>query len=329
MRRSRCSPRSRPRLRRGACSCWRRCCRMKPRARPAAFASCARARKCCRSRRSRSSRACSSRAPRSASCPNIVRLGEWMHRVAGGVPSHCLELASDLINRGIVRYVGGTWLRAERGRARIVASGLGRSAESIGSGACRLRRARCSRRCRVHSGDTGATVVPGGGASATASRDVFACLDELLHEEVLTVSGDNYRFHQEALRNIVQGRLSDERKRALHAIDRPCDARAGRAPKIAWRASKPGSICCAAGRSWKAPSCSPPPPWISRSAPAACRRRFPRSKRRAACTSSTNARCTSSCRSSRASRPKAITPIDGSRSSMAKRRFACCARRPA
>jgi tetratricopeptide (TPR) repeat protein len=55
-------------------------------------------------------------------------------------------------------------------------------------------------------------------AQAHGVSEAFACLDELLHEEVLTVSGDHYRFHQEALRNIVLARLSHERKHALHAI---------------------------------------------------------------------------------------------------------------
>jgi hypothetical protein len=148
--------------------------------------------------------------------PNIVRLGEWMHRVAGGVPSHCLELASDLINRGVVRYTGGTWFVPNEVAIDSLPSGL---EEALIDRLGRLSGPALSllEALSVHSG---ALALPLCQAVAQAHgvADVFACLDELLHEEVLTVSGDNYRFHQEALRKIVLARLSHEHRHALHAI---------------------------------------------------------------------------------------------------------------
>jgi hypothetical protein len=148
--------------------------------------------------------------------PNIVRLGEWMHRVAGGVPSHCLELASDLINRGIVRYVGGAWHVPSEVALESLPSGLEEAlVERIGrlaGPALALLEA-----LSVHNG---ALALPLCQAVARAHgiADVFGCLDELLRQEVLTVSGDNYRFHQEALREIVLARMNTEKKRALHAV---------------------------------------------------------------------------------------------------------------
>ena len=147
--------------------------------------------------------------------PNIVRLGEWMYRLTGGVPSHCLELASDLIKRGLVRYQGGTWFLPSEVALESLPSGL---EEALTGRIGRLSNEAyaLAEILSVHRGPVGLPLCRAL-AEARGVPDVFALLDELLHEDVLSVSGDDYRFRQEALRAILLARIEAERKRVLHA----------------------------------------------------------------------------------------------------------------
>jgi hypothetical protein len=142
--------------------------------------------------------------------PNTARLGEWMQRLAAGNPAHCLELASELVRRGVVRYRDGSWFVPQEVALDALPSAfeealverlLGLPAPALG----------LLELLSLADGPVGIEI-----CRALGVPDVFMRLDELLSHEVVSVSGDSYRIRQEALRGIVLARLDDARRAQLH-----------------------------------------------------------------------------------------------------------------
>jgi hypothetical protein len=146
--------------------------------------------------------------------PNVMPLGEWMFRAGEGIASHCFELATELRRRGIVRYVGGTWVVPQDAALQGLPSGL---REALAERLSRLspEAAALAEALAVHAAPLGIELCRAA-ADAASVREVFAGLDELTANDVLALSGERYRFRQETLRELLLERLDDARKRALH-----------------------------------------------------------------------------------------------------------------
>jgi hypothetical protein len=147
------------------------------------------------------------------SVPNLDRLVEWLYRAAHGNPKLTVELVEHLLERGIVRYVAGTWVLPSDEIAETVPQDVAEAfsirVHTLSAEAIALAELLCVRR----GGATAETCLAAG---AAASQQVFAALDELVRKGVLESAGDEYVFAQEALRSTLQRSLAPERVRVLH-----------------------------------------------------------------------------------------------------------------
>lgn len=146
--------------------------------------------------------------------PNVMRLGEWMHRASAGNVSYCFELATELRSRGIVRYGGGTWVLPEDAQAAELPQGM---ADALQQRIARLSPAGLglAEALSVHGLGVGIETCRAV-ADAAGVQDAFAALDELVEKDVVLVSGDRYRFAQDGLRELVAQRIDRERRKRLH-----------------------------------------------------------------------------------------------------------------
>ena len=146
--------------------------------------------------------------------PNVIRLGEWLHRASDGVASHCFELATELRRRGIVRYAAGTWVVPHDAGTEALPAGL---REALSARLERLSpQALSLARALSVNGTPLEVELCRLAAEATGVNDVFAQLDELTDNDVLALAGDRYRFRHEALRELLLAPLADAQRRTLH-----------------------------------------------------------------------------------------------------------------
>jgi hypothetical protein len=147
------------------------------------------------------------------SVPNLDRLVDWLFRGARGNPKLTVELAGHLLQRGVVRYVAGTWVLPSDEIAESVPEDVAEAfsirLRTLSRDAVGLAELLCVRR----GGATAETCLAAGAAD---SESVFDALDELVQRGVLESAGDEYVFAQEALRSTLQRSLAPERVRALH-----------------------------------------------------------------------------------------------------------------
>jgi hypothetical protein len=145
--------------------------------------------------------------------PNIDRLTDWMFRVARGNPKQTIELAEHLMNRGLVRYVDGTWVlpsdEIDDAVPQSMAEAWGERIRSLSAAGLTLAELLSVRR-------NGASAELCLAAGAAEAEHIFAALDELVREGVLESAGDEYVFPQDELRKAVLRRLSPERAGELH-----------------------------------------------------------------------------------------------------------------
>ena len=146
--------------------------------------------------------------------PNTARLAAWMDRVAGGVPLHCTELARYLVDRGLVRLVGGNWVIPDEITGEGIPAGLAEAMDARIAG-LPPRALALGEALGVYGGvfslDEVALV-----AEETERSELFAALDELLYNDVLIGSGTTLQFRHDGLREALLRRLDDERRRLLH-----------------------------------------------------------------------------------------------------------------
>ncbi|HKU39762.1 MAG TPA: protein kinase [Polyangiales bacterium] len=146
--------------------------------------------------------------------PNLERVSDWLYGVAAGSPKLTLELAEHLLNRGIVRYVDGTWvLPPEIGEALppSTAAALMLRFEAVSAAARSLAEILCVARA---------------GAGAEQLLDlagqpvnvVFGALEELVRAGILESAGDEYAFAQHGLRKALAESLDAARLRQLHEL---------------------------------------------------------------------------------------------------------------
>lgn len=148
--------------------------------------------------------------------PKGPRLASWMSRVSGGSPLLCTELARHLIETGVLRYLGGTWVVPEE-------LGLTALPEKL-EAAIDARLGTLSPTARSVAE---ALAVLGRDASLELAVSicqpheeaaVFEALDTLCAHEVVQRADEHYRLRHDALREGLLRRLDPERRRALHLL---------------------------------------------------------------------------------------------------------------
>lgn len=142
------------------------------------------------------------------------RLAEWMHRMTGGNPLLFTELARHLVDREVIRYVGGMWVMPQAIALDDVPRGLPAAMDA------RIRSLTPDGRelaevLSVHGGEIPLELCVLL-ADSDDAEEVFASLDELVYAEVLIGSVHGYRFRHNGLREALLRNLDDKRRRELH-----------------------------------------------------------------------------------------------------------------
>jgi tetratricopeptide (TPR) repeat protein len=144
--------------------------------------------------------------------PNLERVSDWLYQVAHGNPKLTLELAEHLMNRGVVRYVAGTWVVPDHIAEPVpqsMAEAMMLRLSGLSAPALALAELCCVRR---------------GGVSAEVclelvkapAEEVFRALEELVRAGVLESAGGEYAFAQPTVRKALQRSLTPDRSRELH-----------------------------------------------------------------------------------------------------------------
>lgn len=175
--------------------------------------------------------------------PHADVLARTMHRVGGGGPLHCTELARHFVDRGVLRYDGGTWHLPPRIDATDVPRGL-REAMDARIDALSPEGRRLGEALAVQGGDMPLELCVQL-ADAEDEDAVFGALDGLVVEEVLLGSGDSFRFRHDGLREALLRNMDDERRRVLHrrageVIASSGEASAEREAQVGWHFHRGG-----------------------------------------------------------------------------------------
>ncbi|HEX3597897.1 MAG TPA: protein kinase, partial [Polyangiaceae bacterium] len=147
---------------------------------------------------------------------HIVSLARKLHSIAAGSPRAVLQLATHLVEHGIVRYEAGGFLLPDRLLERDLPASLG---EALGRRLDALPAEALELGCALALTDprelpTASYV----GLTTHGHRGkTFRDIDQLVRAELLVREGDRYRLGDGIWRTIVEARLAGERKRELHA----------------------------------------------------------------------------------------------------------------
>ena len=151
---------------------------------------------------------------------NVPTLAGFIHELAGGKPSACLELAQHLVDRGIARFADGAWSLPYRLDALSLPSSFEQAIE-LGFAALSP--------CARELAQLLSQVVPFAPCGLPellelleprfAAKDVFGAIDELLRAQLVQIgSDDGYALRDATRRAVVERSIDAERKRALHAL---------------------------------------------------------------------------------------------------------------
>lgn len=144
----------------------------------------------------------------------LPELASWAERAAGGSVQHCVELAHDLVDRGVIRYAQGVWVLPSDLHDQALPENLAQAF------ADRLNALSAAAREVAESLCVAGTAVTLDGCTAfCAGLDevtVFAALDELLAADLVVCDGQSYAFRQSAIEDAIESRMDDERRRACH-----------------------------------------------------------------------------------------------------------------
>lgn len=172
--------------------------------------------------------------------PHVDRLAERLRGASAGIPLVATEMLRQLVDRGTVRWVDGTWviptdLPAAETPATL-ASAVDQRLERLDEKSLRLGEA-----LALHGGGIGIerAVTLGGAAGLDSEAKIFGALDTLAREGVLVAGDDSYRFRHDGFKEGLARLLDDDRRRALHlAIGEAVLARETLGPdddaKIGW-----------------------------------------------------------------------------------------------
>ncbi len=146
--------------------------------------------------------------------PGASGLVDWMHRVAGGSPLHCSELARHLSEQGVVLYAEGMWrLMADPSEIELpegmadtmdlrisVLSPMGRA---LGQALALWRGAAPVELCTELFDPEGLSAV-------------FEALDELVYEEIIVGGDGGFDLSHDGVRDALLRSLEDEERREIH-----------------------------------------------------------------------------------------------------------------
>ena len=147
---------------------------------------------------------------------NTERLADWMHRLSGGNPRACMELAAHLVDEHVIRYIHGAWvlpqelstLELPESFGAIVGHRIQRlpeAAQSLAQVLAVHRGALPLQRCLAL-------------AKQLAIESPHDALQTLTQEGILRVASDSYHFAHDAVRDRVLAAISDTRRRVLHCM---------------------------------------------------------------------------------------------------------------
>jgi hypothetical protein len=180
---------------------------------------------------------------------NAPRLGVALHERSAGNPRHCLELVQLLVERGVVRYVDGTWVLPSELAAEELPSRLSELLHARRAGLSPLAR-ELSEVLAVHARplpiERCLTLV----GHATWPQ-VLRALDELVAEEMLVCEDHAYRFCYEALREAALEHVDANKRKAMSLkLGEVLLASAGQDPRLqleaAWHLLRGGESSRAA-----------------------------------------------------------------------------------
>jgi len=174
---------------------------------------------------------------------NATRLAEMVHRVAGGSPLLSMEIARQLVDRSVIRFVDGMWVVPDNLPEEQLPRGLIEAMDARVDALSPQARA-LAQLLSVHGGEL--TLELCSRSTVGQDRDtLFASLDELQFEEIVIGAGDHYRIRHECLREAFLRRLAPERRQQLHlAIGEACSPMAR--SRRRWRPRWAGTCCAAA-----------------------------------------------------------------------------------
>lgn len=149
--------------------------------------------------------------------PRLPRLAGWLYAVAEGNPGHSLDLLSDLVQRGTLRWMSGSWTLPTDLSSEALPSSLEEALASrlagLPAGALHL-----ARLLALHP--TGASLPLCQQLFADRAVDdedeVFRHLDLLVERQIAHIVGDYYRISQEALRRALLEGASEDEEQQLH-----------------------------------------------------------------------------------------------------------------
>jgi tRNA A-37 threonylcarbamoyl transferase component Bud32/tetratricopeptide (TPR) repeat protein len=133
--------------------------------------------------------------------PGLATLAQWMHRIGGGSPLLCTELARHLVDRGVIRFLDGMWVIPDQMPAEGLpleleqamdarVEGLSVRARALAQAIAVLGREAGLARC--------VELLPG-----VDELEVFAAIDELVREEIVIGSEERYRLRHDGLRDAL------------------------------------------------------------------------------------------------------------------------------
>jgi len=138
--------------------------------------------------------------------PNTGRVARLLFERSAGIPQHFMELVRILVRRGIAKYTAGTWVLPQD----VAADELPAAAEllpdrlaSLGPRARALAEILCIQSKPVELERCVAL------AEGRVEGDVYAALDELVADRILSRDGNTYRFTHGALRDTLLAGLND------------------------------------------------------------------------------------------------------------------------
>lgn len=143
---------------------------------------------------------------------NSGRLAKQLFDKSGGNPQHYMDLAQLMVKRGVVKYVGGSWVlpldiddhelpsRAEElihEKLAVLSVQARTLCEALSVHRKRVPLEQC--------------ILIGG----LAERDTYSALDELVTEQILVIEGSSYAFRQPTLRQVVLEQIDETRRKSL------------------------------------------------------------------------------------------------------------------
>jgi len=146
--------------------------------------------------------------------PHRTRLAQWLAAAGGGNPGHSLELLRQLVERGVIRYVGGAWglpaLLPEQELPRGADEALHARLRALGPEALRL--------ARLFALQRGALPLQVCLRLAPEQNTVHtvSLLDRLVGSDILVRAADTYRFARDATRARVLVGVSPHELADLH-----------------------------------------------------------------------------------------------------------------